>query len=183
MKRLSIAVALFTILLLALGWKNSDTDTLTLAGVGGLLTIAIWRSFGRSHFLNIFIGIFGAEFIIFGGALVLAAEGIWPDTLKDILPPDSLPMTVGIFGLIVHAVSYVGGIANMMRIADRYFEANSRLTLKPLGFPAFAIREQWLARTFVVALVLINQAQVGISVRLSFFNRDWFNAMQEKDSV
>lgn len=183
MKRLSIAVALFTILLLALGWKNSDTDTLALAGVGGLLTIAIWRSFGRSHFLNIFIGIFGAEFIIFGGALVLAAEGIWPDTLKDILPPDSLPMTVGIFGLIVHAVSYVGGIANMMRIADRYFEANSRLTLKPLGFPAFAIREQWLARTFVVALVLINQAQVGISVRLSFFNRDWFNAMQEKDSV
>ena len=32
----------------------------------------------------------------------------------------------------------------------------------------------------VVFLVLINQAQVGITVRLSFFNRDWFNAIQNE---
>ena len=34
----------------------------------------------------------------------------------------------------------------------------------------------------VVFLVLVNQAQVGITVRLSFFNRDWFNAIQNKDA-
>ena len=33
----------------------------------------------------------------------------------------------------------------------------------------------------IVALVLINQLQVGINIRLSFFNRDWFNAIQNKD--
>jgi hypothetical protein len=32
-----------------------------------------------------------------------------------------------------------------------------------------------------VALVVINQLQVAINVRLSFFNRDWFNAIQNKD--
>jgi putative ATP-binding cassette transporter len=31
--------------------------------------------------------------------------------------------------------------------------------------------------------VLINQAQVGITVRLSFFNRDWFNAIQNHDAA
>ena len=35
----------------------------------------------------------------------------------------------------------------------------------------------------IVLLVLINQAQVGITVRLSFFNRDWFNAIQSKDAA
>jgi putative ATP-binding cassette transporter len=34
-----------------------------------------------------------------------------------------------------------------------------------------------------VFLVLINQAQVGIEVRLSFFSRDWFNAIQNKDEA
>ena len=35
----------------------------------------------------------------------------------------------------------------------------------------------------VVFLVLINQAEVGIIVRLNFFNRDLFNAIQNHDAV
>ncbi len=35
----------------------------------------------------------------------------------------------------------------------------------------------------VVLLVVINQAQVGINLRLSFFSRDWFNAIQNKDEA
>lgn len=182
MKRLSIAIALFTVLLFALAWKSGEAGRLSLAVVGVLLAIATWRSVGRSHFLNIFIAIFGTEFIVFGTMLALSAEGFWPETLKDVLPPDSLPMTVGIFGVIVHAISHIKGIGTMTRIADRYFETDSRITLKPWGMSAFSVREQGLARLLVVTLVLINQAQVGISVRLSFFNRDWFNAMQDKDS-
>lgn len=183
MKRLSIAITLFTLLLLALAWKNNDAETLGLAIAGALLATSTWRSIGRSHFLNIFIGIFGTEFVLFGGVLVLASEGLWPNDLQDFLPPDSLPMTVGVFGIIVHAISYVKGIASMMRIADRYFEADNCITIKPWGLPNLSLREPLLARIFVTSLVLINQAQVGISVRLSFFNRDWFNAVQEKDSA
>ena len=33
----------------------------------------------------------------------------------------------------------------------------------------------------VVFLVLINQAEVGMTVRLNFFSRDWFNAIQTKN--
>ena len=35
----------------------------------------------------------------------------------------------------------------------------------------------------VVFLVVINQAQVGMQLRLSFFSRDWFNAIQNKDQA
>ena len=35
----------------------------------------------------------------------------------------------------------------------------------------------------VVFLVLVNQLQVGINVKLNFFNRDWFNAIQNKDET
>jgi putative ATP-binding cassette transporter len=35
----------------------------------------------------------------------------------------------------------------------------------------------------IAFLVVINQAQVGMSVRLSFFSRDWFNAIQKKDEA
>ena len=44
-------------------------------------------------------------------------------------------------------------------------------------------RESAIAIAMIVVLVLINQGQVGISVRLSFFNRDWFNAIQEKNAA
>ncbi len=44
------------------------------------------------------------------------------------------------------------------------------------------MRESRLATIALVSLVLINQLQVAINVRLSFFNRDWFNAIQEKNA-
>jgi len=34
-----------------------------------------------------------------------------------------------------------------------------------------------------VFLVLINQAEVGVTLRLSFFNRDWFDAIQNRDAA
>ena len=45
------------------------------------------------------------------------------------------------------------------------------------------MKESRLAAVAIVFLVVVNQAQVGISVRLSFFNRDWFNAIQEKNAA
>ena len=51
------------------------------------------------------------------------------------------------------------------------------------GFGARQVTERRFASSLIVALVVINQLQVGINIRLSFFNRDWFNAIQNKDSA
>src|SRR5437773_9919517 len=43
--------------------------------------------------------------------------------------------------------------------------------------------ERHSATALTVMLVVITQLQVAINVRLSFFNRDMFNAIQSKDSA
>jgi putative ATP-binding cassette transporter len=182
MHRLATLVALLTLTLFALAALHQTTDGLDLAVVGLLLSLTTWRSASMSRFLQILAAIFASEFVVFGAILTLAERGLWPETFASFLPPDSLPITVGVFGLIIHAISYIPGIAAIMRIADRYFDGFTKVTIRPWPLPAFTIREQTLSRGFVVFLVLINQAQVGISVRLSYFNRDWFNALEEKNS-
>ena len=49
-------------------------------------------------------------------------------------------------------------------------------------FPSYRAAERKIGAAMVVFLVLINQAEVGINIRLSFFSRDWFNAIQNKDA-
>ncbi len=71
----------------------------------------------------------------------------------------------------------------MTRIADRYFDTRDETRARIWPFPAFSARERQVAIAMVVLLVVINQAQVGMSLRLSFFNRDWFNAIQNKDEA
>ena len=71
----------------------------------------------------------------------------------------------------------------MTRIADLYFDSRDRGEGRVWPFRPFARARARIAIAMVVVLVLINQGQVGITVRLSFFNRDWFNAIQEKNAA
>ncbi|NBQ39017.1 MAG: ABC transporter ATP-binding protein/permease [Alphaproteobacteria bacterium] len=182
MRLLSLAIALFAFLSIGLGASGGDMQAVGLGIVGLLLAATTWRAQTMSRFLQIFAVIFATEYLAFGGILTLEAHDLWPATLEALTVPESLPITVGVFGLIIYAISFVPGIVAIMRIADRFFDGRDRVTVRLWPLPAFSIIEQTLARGFVVFLVVVNQAQVAISVRLSYFNRDWFNAIQEKNS-
>jgi putative ATP-binding cassette transporter len=183
MRLLSIAVALFALLSSGLGLYDSDMQAVGLGLVGILLAVTTWRAHHLSRFLQIFAAIFAVEYVAFGLILTLEAHELWPAMLESWSVPESLPVTVGVFGLIIYAISFVPGIVAIMRIADRFFDGRDRVTVRLWPLPAFSIIEQSLARGFVVFLVVVNQAQVAISVRLSYFNRDWFNAIQEKNET
>ena len=182
MRLLALAIALFALASLGLGLFESDVQAIGLGIVGGLLAVTTWRAHGVSRFLQIFAAIFASEYLAFGIVITLGAHELWPAYLESISVPESLPVTVGVFGLIVYVISFIPGIAAIMRIADRFFDGRDRVTIRLWPLPAFSVIEQTMARGFVVFLVVINQAQVAISVRLSYFNRDWFNAIQEKNS-
>jgi putative ATP-binding cassette transporter len=182
MRLLSIAIILFAFLSIGLGATGGDRQAVGLGIVGFLLGITTWRAQSLSRFLQIFAVIFASEYIIFGSVLTLEVHDLWPASLEALSVPESLPITVGIFGLIIYAISFIPGIVAIMRIADRFFDGRDRVTVHLWPLPAFNIIEQTLARGFVVFLVVVNQAQVAISVRLSYFNRDWFNAIQDKNS-
>src|SRR5437870_3051425 len=86
------------------------------------------------------------------------------------------PLSIGV--AIVAAIAWFAGITtggiDVLGVA-----ADPTL----LSFGAHHVTERRFASLLIVALVVINQLQVAINIRLSFFNRDWFNAIQNKDSA
>ncbi|WP_442754635.1 ABC transporter ATP-binding protein/permease [Methylocystis sp. JAN1] len=182
MRKLSAAVAAFAVLAALIGAHSKDADLFVLAVASGLCAYTTWRGADMSSFMKIFATIFSTETIVFGFVRLVQAEGAWPQALAIYAPPESMSVTVAVFSIIVYAVSRIPVVLEMTRIADLYFHATDRGEARVWPFPRFSARESAIAIAMIVVLVLINQAQVGISVRLSFFNRDWFNAIQEKNA-
>jgi putative ATP-binding cassette transporter len=182
MQKLSVAVAVFATLTALVGAHKGDSSLFVLAVAAGLCAYTTWRAADMSSFLKIFAAIFSTETIVFGVIGLMQSEGLWPSSLKDYAPPETMPLTVAVFSIIVYAISHIPVVREMTRIADLYFDSRERGEGRVWPFPPFAARERAIAMAMVVVLVLLNQGQVGITVRLSFFNRDWFNAIQEKNA-
>jgi vitamin B12/bleomycin/antimicrobial peptide transport system ATP-binding/permease protein len=191
-KQLSIGVAIGAAIALVAGITKGDVNVLGLAAdptllsigaVGLTLALTTFRSSLISPFLRVFSTIFAVEYVVTGLAYVAGRAGWWFPSFSELMPPAGLPTTVAIFGLLVHLISFIPIVRQITRLADPYFATNDRGNLEIGGFGTRHVTERRFASLLIVALVLINQFQVGISIRLSFFNRDWFNSIQNKDSV
>ena len=110
MKLLSISVALFGALALVqptieLGFSGA------LLGIVALVCAATtFRSIAISSFLKIFVAIFSTETIVFGLVFVASRAGFWPTAFAEYLPPESLPLTVAVFSILVYAVARSGTV-------------------------------------------------------------------------
>jgi putative ATP-binding cassette transporter len=178
---LSIAVGAFAVAAFATGQISGDGLYL-LGGIAAICAVTTYLSRHISSFLKIFVAIFSIETIAFGLMVLGGALRLWPDAYIDYLPPQSLALTVAIFSILVYSVSHLPVVRSVSNISDRYFEMRERTEARIWPLPPFQALERRLATAMVVFLVVVNQAQVAITVRLSFFNRDWFNAIQEKNA-
>jgi putative ATP-binding cassette transporter len=183
MKPLSICVALFGLLALVVAALAQDASTAVLGIAALICAFTTFRSTAISSFLKIFVGIFSIETIVFGLLVLVARAELWPEAYGDYELPGSLPLSVAIFSIAVHMVARSDVVRQITRIADRYFDAGERAEARIWPFRPFTSTERRIAIGMVVFLVILNQAEVAITVRLSFFNRDWFNALQNKDAV
>ena len=181
MKLLGLFVAGFALLAFVAGQTSGDSILYVLGAASLIASWTTFRAAGISSFLKIFAAIFAAETVVFGLGVLAVHVGAWPQAYMDYVPPDSLPLTVAIFAIIVYVVSGLAVVRQMTKIADLYFNSAAQgvARLWPLGH--WQGHERRIATAMVVFLVLVNQAQVAISVRLSFFSRDWFNAIQNKN--
>src|SRR5215469_9671588 len=191
-RHLSIGVALAAAFALVAGVTKAGGDVLGLSvdaallsigTVGLILALTILRSPLVSPFLCVFSTIFAVEYIVTAVAYVAVRLGWWPPGLSELSPPVSLAATVATFGLLVYVISFIPVIHQITRLADPYFATNDRGAIEIIGFGTRLVTERRFAGLLIVVLVLINQLQVAINIRLSFFNRDWFNAIQSKDSA
>ena len=183
MKFLSLAVLAFSILSLLVGVRGGVDGALLLGGAGLICAFTTWRSQAISSFLKIFAAIFATETVVFGLIHFAILGGVWPAWAREYKIPESLPLTVAIFAILVWAVSHLPVVRAITAIADRYFDTTDRGEARIGAGLRFTALERRIATAMVIFLVLVNQAQVAISVRLSFFNRDWFNAIQARDET
>jgi vitamin B12/bleomycin/antimicrobial peptide transport system ATP-binding/permease protein len=115
------AVAAAALVALANGALGGGVMVLVLAAVGGLLALAILRSGPLSSFLKVLLTVFAFEYAATTVAHVMGKIGWWPEALKAITIPQELPLTVGLFGLIVYAVSFIPVVRTITGLADPYF--------------------------------------------------------------
>ncbi len=182
MKSLAILVALFAAAAAFVAVRIGDTTTGLLAATSLICAYTTFRSQHISSYLRIFVAIFAIEVIVFGVLCLAAQLHEWPREWADYEIPESLPLSVAFFAIGVYAISFVPLVRAMMRIADRYFDSRDVAGARIWPFPSYRAAERKIGAAMVVFLVLINQAEVGINIRLSFFSRDWFNAIQNKDA-
>lgn len=183
MKALSLAVLAFAVLSFGLGAAGKFDGGLLLGTAGLICAVSTFRSQKISSFLKIFVAIFATETVIFGLIVMAIKLGFWPEWARNYVIPDSLPLTVAVFGILVEAVSHLAVVRAITSIADRYFENDDMGSARIWPLARFMAKERRVAIAMVAFLVVVNQAQVAISVRLSFFNRDWFNAIQAREEA
>jgi vitamin B12/bleomycin/antimicrobial peptide transport system ATP-binding/permease protein len=182
MKLIAVFVFIFALLTAAVAYHaDGNIMLILLSGVAVICAATTYLSNKISSFLKIFVGTFATELVIFGGLYIAAEVDLWPAGLDEYKLPESLPLTMAIFAILVYAVSFIPLLRRVMRIADRYYDTSDRNQTLIWPISSLVARERVVATTMLVLLVLINQAQVGINVRLNFFSRDWFNAIQAKN--
>ena len=126
MKLLSIGLALFGIIALAVAATGDDATTAVLGATALLCAFTTFNATAISSFLKIFIGIFSTETIVFGLAVLAGRVKLWPADFAEYLPPESLPLTVAIFSILVYLVARIEVVRQITRIADRFFNATDR---------------------------------------------------------
>ena len=139
-----------------------------------------WRI---STFLTILSDLFAFETILFGLADIVALLGYWPQAYADYELPRYLPLATALFGVAIFGISHLPFVRRMMAITDPFFEAQTPISIRPWPLPPMALRQSLYARINVFFLILINQFQVALTVRLNFFYRAFGNAIQVPDEV
>ena len=181
MRLLAFAVGAFAVATFLVGLHAPDTAIFLLAGAALACGATTFLDQRMSIFLKVFNAIFAVETIVFGLAFLVDKLGLWPHDYADYTLPDSLPFAVALFGCLTFALSFIPVVRKMTDIADPYFQASTPTSARIWPFPSFVVAQNNLAKIALVFLIVVNQLQVAIEVRLSFYSRDFYNALQNKD--
>ncbi len=181
MRMLSLAV--FAVLALTIGAYEQDGMMIIVGVASALAAVASRPGWTRSTVLGVLSDLFAAETILFGLADIVALLGFWPKEYSDYQLPRYLPLATALFGVVIFAVSHFPFVRRMLAITDPFFAARTPISIRPWPIPPIALSQSLYARINVFFLVLINQFQVALGVRLNFFYRAFGNAIQVPDAA
>lgn len=169
--------ALFALALLIVPGEAGPPLYVSLAGfaMAGILL----ASGKLSAYLKVFVSVYGIGYLFLAGAKQLAASGLLPPTLAALLPPSFAATGAVVFAGIVLAISHLEPIRAITLIADPYFATSDKPTREIGPFRLFGSTEGKVGQRLVALSIFITFAQVALQLRLNFWFRDLFNALQE----
>jgi putative ATP-binding cassette transporter len=151
-------------------------STLALAGV-----MFIGREIPK--FLRIFLVMLCATHLVLVALILGAALGAITGDYTGYVPPPSAALGATAFGALIYGLSYIPVVRTICRIADRYLESQADSIIRIPFIGLVRAREGTIGTWMIGFLIAINLAQVALNVRLSFFSRDMFNALEAKDAA
>ena len=181
MVKASIAVALLGVGLLAASLAGAVAVPAYLP-VASLVLAGILHA-GRDvpKFLRLFLLMLALIHAILVALIVAAAVGLLTGDLTGYVPPPSAPIGATAFVALIYGLSFVPVVRTVCRITDRYLESEAASVIRLPLLGAVRAREGAIGSALVAILIGINLAQVALNVRLNFFSRDMFNALEAKD--
>jgi putative ATP-binding cassette transporter len=180
MVKASLAAGLAGLALFAIRFAGLPLSLLVPGAVLGL-ALALYLSQWMPKFLKVFNGVLAVVEVILVLMILVDAAGWISEDLGAYVPPASMVAGATIFAFLIFGVSRIPVIRTIMTIADRYFDSSvmSEIDIPLLG--RVRASEGRIGTALLAGLVLLNLFQVALSVRLNFFGRDMFNALQVKD--
>lgn len=134
-------------------------------------------------FLRIFLFMLSATHVVLVLLILGAAGGLITGDYTGYVPPASSALGATAFAAIIYGLSYVPVVRTICRITDRYLESQADSIIGIPFIGRVQAREGTIGIWMVAILIALNLAQVALNVRLSFFSRDMFNALEAKDAA
>jgi len=162
-------------------WMPTAGAPIYLAITGLMVALLLLRAVVLGPFLKFFSVFYALSFALLLALTMLAP--VLPAGIAGMVPPPLTAFTAGAFVGAVALMARIPVIRNVVAIADPYFLTDDR---RSLGLPFLSHRllpERYVAMGLLALLILINLGQVAISVQLSFWGRNWFDAIQAKNAA
>jgi len=151
-------------------------STLALAGI-------LYVSRGIPKFLRIFLTMLSATHLVLVLLILGAVLGLITGDYTGYVPPPSSALGATAFAAIIYGLSHVRVIRTICGITDRYLESQADSIIRIPLIGLVRAREGTIGTWIVAFLIAINLTQVALNVRLNFFSRDMFNALEAKDAA
>lgn len=181
-RMLAFAIGALSLLALVLALTGSGAAVPAYVAAAGLILAAgmlVPREIGA--FLSFFVVFYGAGYLGLVGGLFLQA--VLPEGARIFIPPPLTAFTAAAFGILALLLARVPVMTRAFAIADPYFETNDRKSLRIPLIGSVTAPERWIACTLLGIIIVINLSQVGITVRLNQWNREFYDALQNKNEA
>ncbi|MGU9978648.1 ABC transporter ATP-binding protein/permease [Phreatobacter sp. HK31-P] len=147
--------------------------TLVAAGVA-------WLSRPTSTLIRAIIGFLVVWHLAALAILLMNEAGLISSALGPYLPTRASILLSVIFAVAVYALSFVGTIRQITKLADPFFEARDMGVVQlPFGL-SLRMQERYVAHALLYVLLAINIAQVLATVLLNQWNNRFYTALQQR---